>query len=104
MVTHRVVAALNDLLQNADLGIGSTSFVLAKRGCNVSGGGRGLICSTTNPLVTSIFLAIKDGFDELGNEMVENESQELTQSQLATKLREKLCMCLSLLEIEQTQH
>lgn len=104
MLTHRVVLALNDLLHNADQGIANTSFVLAKKGRNVRGGGRGLICSTTNPLMASIFLALKDGFDELGDEMANKDNQELTQQELVAKMREKLSMCLSLLEVEQTQH
>lgn len=100
MLTHRVVLALNDLLHNADQGIANTSFVLARKGRNIQGGGKGLICTTTNPLVTNVLLTLKDGLDELGDELVESESQQLTNEQLVAKLREKLCMCISLLDCE----
>lgn len=99
MLTHRVVLALNDLLNNASQGIANTSFVRAKIGRN-KGGGQGLICSTTHPLIASILLTLKDGLDELNDEQHGDESEKVTRQQLVAKLKEKLGICLSLLECE----
>lgn len=99
MLTHRVVLALNDLLHNAQQGVANTSFVEARQGKNV-GNNKGVICSTTNPLIGSFLLTLKDGLEELGDELEESSSKEVTRSRLVAKLREKLSICISLLECE----
>ena len=99
MLTHHIVMALNDLLRNADQAVAGTSYVVARKGAKENKNNRGVVCATTNPLLMSIYLTIKDGLEELA----EGEIEELTQSQLVTKLKEKLRMCLSLLDCENIQ-